>query len=612
MTETASPAHEPPRDVPPWRAVPRWSRRGGRLLLAGAIAAGLVLAVWIAIASSQRAAREEIARSGRHLLALHASSLEGLLERHRYLPQVVASDQWVRRMLEDPANRLARTQANLFLERLSAASQATALYVMDRTGETLASSNWRDADSFVGGNFAYRPYFRDALAGAEGRFYGIGTTSGRAGYYLSVPIELNEATAGVAVAKVDLQQLEPAWAAADSITLVADALGVVFLASRPGLRYSTLEPLSPAALERIRETRQYESAPLAPLGVVREAGPLVLLGPERDRRRFYELSKPLPAHGWRLLHYADVAPLEGQVRNPGVLAGLAYALAVLLGMYVRQRRRRIRDNLAAKDALERAHRELRRAHEELERKVEARTAELREKQDELVQAGKMAVLGQMSASVTHELNQPLAALRAFSDNSVKLLEAGEAAELRENLRMIAQLTDRMAQITASLKQFSRRRPRQSASADVCAAANAAAALLAQRFQLERVQLEMRVPQAPIGALCEAVRLEQVIVNLLCNALDAVAGCERKRVRLEVAAENGTVLIAVSDSGPGIAREICARLFDPFTSTKDSGLGLGLAISRELVHEWGGSIEAGAGEHGGARFVVSLRTATVPA
>jgi two-component system C4-dicarboxylate transport sensor histidine kinase DctB len=272
--------------------------------------------------------------------------------------------------------------------------------------------------------------------------------------------------------------------------------------------------------------------------------------------------------------------------------------------------------------------DLSQANEQLQKEVAERTRaeqELRAAHDELIQASKLAALGQMAAGITHELNQPLAALRGFSDNTRVLLERGDQAAARENLEAIAALTERMGKITNQLKLFvGRARPR-SARAPIMRALRNVIALLQKRLQGVEVEFAwldadtgVRTPlnladdHPELIAHCDDLRLEQVLINLLGNALDATAGMTPPRISIEIAAAETSLSFAVRDNGPGIPDDVLPRLFEPFFTTKEmgQGLGLGLAISSSIARDCGGSLVARNAQNGGALFVLTLRRARV--
>jgi two-component system C4-dicarboxylate transport sensor histidine kinase DctB len=250
--------------------------------------------------------------------------------------------------------------------------------------------------------------------------------------------------------------------------------------------------------------------------------------------------------------------------------------------------------------------------------------ELRAAHDELVQTSKLAALGQMAAGITHELNQPLAALRAFSDNTRVLLERGDQAAARENLESISALTERMGKITNQLKLFVGRAQPRTAKAPVARAVRNALNVLQKRLLPVVLEVTIRVADGVHDAVCEPLdlsadhpellaycddlRLEQALINLIGNALDAVGAVVDPRIAIEVAASLSTFAITVRDNGPGIPADVLPRLFEPFFTTKGmgQGLGLGLAIASSIALDCGGSLVARDLPEGGAAFVLTLR------
>jgi two-component system C4-dicarboxylate transport sensor histidine kinase DctB len=296
---------------------------------------------------------------------------------------------------------------------------------------------------------------------------------------------------------------------------------------------------------------------------------------------------------WHLITMAPVSPVDADARNATIVTGFGYVSLVLLAFYWRMRRSRVREVMRSRALLQKAYAELNQrvaertadlsqANEQLQKEVAERTRaeqELRAAHDELIQASKLAALGQMAAGITHELNQPLAALRGFSDNTRVLLERGDQASARENLEAIAALTERMGKITNQLKLFvGRARPR-SARASVVRALRNALALLQQRlkgveldltlFDAEngtRVPLDLADDHAELVAHCDDLRLEQVLINLLGNALDATADMTPPRISVQIEVAADSLSFAVSDNGPGIAEDVLPHLFEPFFNT----------------------------------------------
>lgn len=556
---------------------------------------------------AERAAIDRLLTQAGPRRDIYIEGLQSELARYETLPGVMALSASLRELLLTPADAEDMDRANRYLEQAAAASGAAAIYVIDRTGTTLAASNWQGPASFVGMNFSYRPYFRDALRQGYGRFYGIGTTSREPGYYFARAIEAKGQPLGVVVVKVSLAAIERAWGSAPDRILVTDGNGVTILSSVPDWVFRTLEPLSEPLLHRLTATRQYDrvelrALPVETLRVLGDGGHILAV----DGVPLLESERIVPGTGWRLMLLSDMSAVD-TARRVGWAAGAGLVLLlVLAGLLLRQRRRTRRAERATRLALERA-------AAELERQVAARTAELvaanddlRRTQDELVQAAKLAALGQLAAGITHELNQPLAALRTLSDNAAAFLARGRPERVTENLALIADLTERMARITSQLRGFARRSDNRPEPVPVAHAVANVLGLLAEKTRRVEATIHIDI-QDGLTVLCDRVRLEQVLVNLIGNALDAVADRSQRTIWVEAQRAEARALIGVADSGPGIAEEHMAHLFEPFFTTKPPGLGLGLGlvISAGIIQDHGGSLSAANGPEGGAIFTIDL-------
>ncbi len=529
--------------------------------------------------------------------ALYVAGLRSELTRHETTPAILGLSRTLRTALQSPDDPAAVEAANIYMEQIAARTGAAALYLMDMSGTTLAASNWRQTDSFVGRNFAYRPYFREALASGAGRFYGIGTTSREPGHYFARALEEGGLTLGITVVKVSLAPVEKSWAGLSDRILVVDGNGVVILSSVPDWTFRTMSPLSDAEKVRLADTRQYEGVSLRALDWRAGAdGAVTLAGAPRAYLASDSLVEGTP---WRLYLLSSLDGVD-MARDVGQVGGVGVAALCLLGwLYWRQRRR---TRLAWE-----------RSAAALEREVAARTAELvaanddlRRAQDDLVQAAKLAALGQLSAGITHELNQPLAALRTFSDNAAAFLARGKLDRVEENLRHIAGLTERMARITGQLRTFARRSDNRPEDVAVTRAIDNALTLLAEKVRRVGAVVAVEMEDG-LSVRCDPLRLEQVLVNLIGNALDAVAGREVRRVMVTGATVGERVQVRVADTGPGIADEHMPHLFEPFFTTKPPGvgLGLGLVISASIIRDHDGSLTAANGPEGGAVFSIDL-------
>jgi two-component system C4-dicarboxylate transport sensor histidine kinase DctB len=591
---------------------------------------------------------DELRRNAAVRVDRTTSTLKSTLDRYEYLPYLLSRHPFVQNVLVAPDARNV-DRANRYLEDLNRRSHATATYLIRADGYCVAASNWREPDSFIGVEYHFRPYFVDAVKGGVGRFFGLGTISLEPGYYISQPVyqEGSRALIGVAVVKLNLEWLQ--GADASEPLLVTDDHGVIFLSSVPSWKYHTVRPLPQSVEASVYQTRQYAQQPITPLPMsivetLEGGAQIVRVGGGHNAPSFLATRRSIGEPDWQLITMAPLDPVESAAQTAVVVTALVFLSLCLLAFYWRMRRARVREMIRSRELLQTAYAELNQrvaertadlsqANAQLTKEVNERTRaeqDLRAAHDELVQASKLAALGQMAAGITHELNQPLAALRSFSDNTRVLIDRGDQAAARENLEAIAALTERMGKITNQLKLFVAKARPKNARTDVARALRNVLAMLRPRLKNVALDIapELESEDAPIFVRCEDLRLEQVLINLIGNALDAVASCDAPRIVIELDARADAVELVVRDNGPGIAADALPHLFEPFFTTKETGhgLGLGLAISSAIARDYGGTLaarnrvapivadgpeggtQADADRSHGAEFVLTLRRA----
>lgn len=570
-----------------------------------------------------------LSENGERQLELHARTVESELGKYTYLPSLLELESSVSHLLADPTAQ-NRVTVNQYLEGLNRRSRSRAIYVLDTTGRVMATSNWRDADSYLGEDLSFRAYFQDAVRGQPGRFYGIGSTSGEPGYYLAHGLEEQGKIIGVAVIKVRLEALEERWQRARLEAYVSDENGIIILSSDPTRRLKSVRPLTADTKEQLARSLQYYWWPLNELQPVErehlaEGVETVTFaassGLAKDEKEVSYLAqtRKLNDTPWEITLLTPLQDLRREAANQGMLVAVAFALLAFLLIAWNERRKVIATRLAAREALQEANNQLERkitertahlraSNERLKGQIrERRQAEdtLRRAQDELVQAGKLAAIGQMSTSIAHELNQPLAALRTLSGNTIRFLQRGDLKVAADNLNTINNLVDRMGRITANLRSFARRGDDQG-QASLGKAVEATLQLLALR--LEAAGVELQRDFSDVQLKIDQTRLEQILVNLIGNALDAMQDqAAPKKLWLEGEPGDGKYRLRVRDNGPGIDPESRKHLFEPFFTTKpgEQGLGLGLTLSASLAAAAGGSLSVEFPATGGAAFVLLL-------
>nr|WP_067290992.1 ATP-binding protein [Marinobacterium profundum] len=691
-------------------------------------------------------------------------SLQQKLDRYKDLPQLLASHSELLNALLHQSDADARMRANLYLEQVNTTIGTTDAYLMNAAGETIAASNWAQERTFIGQNFSFRPYYQQGMAGHAGRYFALGTTSKKRGYFYSYPVRIGGKVTGVIAVKIDLNDIEGDWNDPLLDILVTDEDGIIVISTRPDWKFRTLRPLTQPDLYRIVDSLRYGAQELTSLDILwRDKGPdgsqLITLveGSRQDnpsldgvRTRHYLLqNSPVPNSGLSVAVLASMKPVEQRVFRALLLTAIIYCALLLLVLFVLARNRitqeralfrqrelhaleendaRIRaiiDNTQAglitldgqgrvescnptaeklfhyreddirgeyfskllahpdravcwqhitteaddgtrelhieaaalradqtlfpieltigrmaangerhfivtiHDITERKQQEtqLQRAQLLLESRVEQRTQDLtlanarlqqemtqhQQTQNELIQTAKLAVLGQMSAGINHELNQPLTAIRSYADNGRVFLERERPERALANLEEISQLTERMAKIIHPLKEFAR--VSSGAPEPVClkAVRDGAMSILYGQLDRQSVSIHWQAGLEHIYVLGDILRLEQVLVNLIGNAMQALEDQPAGRIDIGLECSDDTVQLSVRDSGPGISPEYLEHLFEPFFTTKKAGqgLGLGLSISHRIIESLGGCLRASNHPDGGACFTLELRLVPQP-
>ncbi|CAD7039314.1 sensor histidine kinase [Pseudorhizobium endolithicum] len=588
----------------------------------------VLLAVAAVVGGGEIAARrymEETAAQARTTLRLAVSALEGHLKRYEALPALIADQTLVEELVQQPHDEQLRAQTNAYLKEINSLLTSSDIYVMTPDGETIAASNYDGPLSFVGENFSYRPYFQDAASGKQSRFYALGTTSLKRGYYFGSPIRVNGDVRGVIVFKVDIDGIERSWTGGESRIFVSDPEGIIFMTGSPEWLYSTIEPLTPERLARTEASRRYADAWLRELPVRRGsyAGhDSMLISQNATEREYLVVSAPMPDAGWTVNVLMDTGTVRAQTQTTMAAIFLFLCLAGLFLAIILQRRARLNERIQlqaeARNELERRVAErtadLARVNSRIEKEIaERRLTEkrLRQTQADLIQAGKLAGLGQMSAALSHEFNQPLAAAKTYAESAAVLIERGRTEEASDNVRRISALIDRMASISRHLRNFARKPNEKLGPVALDEVVRDTMEIVAARLNAAdariEVELDEHLPQVRAGT----VRLQQVLVNIITNAADAVEGLENRVITLSANRNGAKVEVLVRDRGPGVASAIRERIFDPFFTTKGvgRGLGLGLSISYTIVKDFGGNLTVADHPEGGAVFRIELDAAS---
>ncbi|MFA8443076.1 ATP-binding protein [Yoonia sp.] len=539
-------------------------------------------------------------------LKLAAEGLRAALERYAPLPALIAERPELTALLNAPDDASLISAVNEDLRQTATTVKASDVYLMDISGRTIAAASYLEPGSYLGRNFDYQSYFTQALNGDLSSFSVYGTTTGERGYFYAAPVEDGERIVGVLAIKFNISAFQSIWRGADSEFMVADRNDFVFMSSRPDWHFRAMRPLSEGTLRLIAQNLQYpidriDLLPITAVPLSADAQQVYIEGTNRES--FVLSSLRLPDLDWTMSALSPRRPATLQALNTLLIAGLS-ALLALMGLLAYLLKQARQAEAFAKE--QEAKRLLETAVAERTADLQTALGDLRQTQTDLIQAGKLSALGQMSAALSHEFNQPLAAVKSYADNADAFLERDRVPEARDNISRISKMADRMATISAHLRNFARRPQQATGPLLLNAVIQDALAMTEMRLASEGGAVSYRPPDTEIWVTGGHVRLQQVIVNLINNALDAM---EDQATRVVTLTLDDTTL-HVRDTGPGIAPEKVAHIFDPFFTTKapGKGLGLGLSISYNIVSDFGGTLSARNHPDGGAIFSVTLRPA----
>ncbi|WP_420102915.1 sensor histidine kinase [Bosea sp. (in: a-proteobacteria)] len=594
---------------------------GGRVWLAFALGAAILFGVGlIAAADIGRGRAIEATRlRAEDATTLAIAVLRGELEKQRALPAILARDPDVSAALTGGD----RHALDLKFGAIAAETRTAVIYLLDAAGLTIAASNWDEPTSFVGNDYAFRDYYLTALQKGSAEQFALGTVSKRPGLYITARVADGDGKAlGVIVVKAEFERVEADWGALGGTIYVADGRGVVLLSTEPDWRFRVERPLDEATQAEIRRSLQFGGAPLVPLPLGFDGELVHRSGAGRGAN--VRTQRAVATTGWTL---DMLLPVGEAVRSEQSRLQSFVALALIVGLSgaALLLRRRQQADLRLQRAAE--------AKAELENRVAERTAalagsnarlkaeigeraraqeRLADMREELAKANRLATLGQVTAGVAHEINQPLAALRTYAENARTFVGRREREQAESALGKVIGLTERIGHITDTLRGFARRGGRALEPVSLEEAIAGALMILDSALRQAAITPRIDAVSPRLQVMARHVELEQVLVNLLRNAVEAIETLPQRPgaplVAIGVVEEPDRVIVTVADRGPGLDEAAVAALFTPFRSSKPRGLGLGLIICQDLVASFGGTLTAAGRPGEGCSFTITLRRA----
>lgn len=559
------------------------------VLISGALAVG-------AYYYSLSVGYARLAQTGEVRIDQASDRLLGQLSSFKQLPNILSRHPILQSAFDVDADV---DVINAFLENTSLLTGAREIFVVDRDGNVVARSS---AESGLHPSLAGEPFVRAALNGRLGTMAALDPSSAERTIFIARGIKGDRPKAsGAIVIAVDVATLEFEWHVDEEALAFFDDNDVAFITNRSNLALRRVRAVDAPLQDRYR----YVASQLRPFFGYTEKrvfGHLVWQFADNSELPPETLiaAKYIPRLDMMARVFLPTRTLKIMaVFQAGFVGAIMFALGTILWA-LWQRRQRLAELLAIEA----------KANAALEVRVENRTAQLKQTQHQLIQAGKLNALGEMSAGISHELNQPLAAMQNYAENGAKMLARDRIDDARENFGLITEQIDRVTRIIRSLRAFARREKETVEPIDLQSVISESLTLSQARIKAANVDVHRDAGTSPVMIMGGHVRMQQVVINLLTNAIDAIKSVDNRRIDIELRDAAHTVALVIRDTGSGLSNP--ARVFEPFYSTKDvgasNGMGLGLSISYGIVGTFGGEMTCRNHPDGGAEFTVTLRKA----
>ncbi|KZX59798.1 histidine kinase [Vibrio sp. HI00D65] len=562
--------------------------------------------------------------------------IDSELEKFKQIPDLLSHDPRLLSYFDKSpkTDKISTAELNTLLFEWLGQSQADTIYIHDPSGTVVASSNYRKPRTFVGENFAFRPYFASAIKGHKTQYVALGARSDVRGYFLSSPLYIDDHIVGVITVKVSLENLENILTSDDFEIVVLDSNQVVFLSSQTPWLYHSLLPLTDQQQQDIAAQRQYGQNKISIIDAFNSSNQTTDASKVLTANKLFKLGtfNLYPAttsdNQYQVVAIKDTSSVLLKVLQIDVIFIVIYSLVMLIAWSWRQTYlakvalTELNQNL--EQTVDKRTQYLKQSNQQLQQTLfqyQESQLKLKQTEQELTQTAKLAVLGELSASINHEINQPLAALRTYSENSVKLLEMGRSDLVKSNLDKMIALNTSITEIIARLKVFTRKVTKQEHHvANLNQVINNATSILSALMIQQGITLRLSTVPGDINIAIHPTELEQVLVNLMHNATQALSQQAALQNDLEIQEggqptipqigvewqlNNDACQLIIWDNGIGITSDKLEQLFDPFFTTKHEGLGLGLSISKRIIEAYHGTISAIQLEPSGMVFSLNI-------
>lgn len=523
--------------------------------------------------------------------------LDTELARFSAIPHLVTDNQLLSGFIQN--DNKSTNAVNNYLADIQQSSGASDVYLLDLKGDVIASSNWQLDYTYIGNNFSFRPYFYEAIAGNKVAYFALGLRSNERGIYFSEPIYKDDAVIGVVALKVNVSKFENDRqllnASQTSHFYMTMSDGVIAIASKAPWRLNTLRTFSETERQALISKRSYldhipkkivshisSSRDIRLLNIMQGAGLAQYVFAESDIEQLNA----------KITVLVDVSSVNiAQVPRLFWLS-VFYIITLAIGYVLMSRFAGYKKLLYSRHSLE--------------QEVIERTDALEKAQIALVQSAKLATIGQLSAGINHEINQPLSAMSTYLFSAKKLIAKGNVQAAEDNIIIVQGLIERVHQIVGQLKHFSKPAQTQLRSQNLSQLLKNAMLIASAQLKQNQITVHPIEIDDSVTVWVDGVKFEQVLVNVITNASQAMAEQSVKELSFELEQFDGRVKFSILDTGPGIEQHALGTIFEPFYSTKSSnGLGLGLSISKQIIHSFDGCLTAHNRPSGGAQFIITL-------
>lgn len=592
---------------------------------------GLLFTLMLVKQFGLRLAYQDLQKQSTQNLNNLISYIDNTLGRFEKIPEVLSKHPLLLEVLTSPLNTVKSQQLNVLLEEMSDVTQASDIYLINKLGITISASNWRNDNSFVGNDFSVRPYFYQAMEGELARYYAVGLISNKRGYYFAYPVRNETEILGVVAIKLRVDDIENQHAqdvGSDNYNfLIVGPDNVVFMSDNEEWRLNrittTLDDMPffhGAEQPESMDIKRYAERNVPILKILPIKNDYLPVTPNVQLFRLINKQETVFAqqatmrlNDWQVHIWSSLKPIAEHTAFLMIIGTGGYFLLVILVLFTKERIRNTRQQRQANILLEKHVKErtedLTSTNKKLVEEISQRQKtelELNAMQEELIQAAKLAVVGNMSASINHEINQPLTAIKSYSQNALKYQERNMPDKVKGNLIHIIGLTDRLAAIVSQFKSFTKKSNGVQGQVLVQNSIKETLAIIKHQAQKASVEIITDVPTKELFILGDGIRLEQVFVNIISNAMQAMKNLPSKTLYIKVTQENQKICITFRDTGPGILADNIDKIFEPFFTTKESfGLGIGLSISQRIIELMQGKLVVNNHELGGAVFTISL-------